>query len=135
MCTVPQVASGAHKYNAVADGYLKPHFAKPVDYALALTERSGLKMINLSKQTVLKNLSIALEKTRWGLSISQPEVSEKTGITQAQLSNYEHGKALPSIMSIIALADLYDVSIDYLLGRCQNRFAHKTFRPLQYKHD
>lgn len=56
------------------------------------------------------------------------ELREKKGFTQKQLaealylsktavSQYENGTHTPSIETLIKLADIFDVSIDYLLGR------------------
>lgn len=56
------------------------------------------------------------------------ELREKKGITQKQLaealylsktavSQYENGTHTPSLETIINIADIFDVSIDYLLGR------------------
>lgn len=89
----------------------------------------------MDKKTLTKNLSITLYQTRWGLSLRQPFVAEETGITQQQLSAYEKGRAVPSMLSLIAIADIYDISIDYLVGRCQNSRAHKTTKTFKYKED
>ena len=35
----------------------------------------------------------------------------------------------------IALADCFDVSLDYLVGRCQNSKAHKTTKTFTYKEE
>jgi len=72
---------------------------------------------------------------KMGYGFTQHEIARRTGLTQAQLSNYENGKTLPSMSAIIAIADLLDVSIDYMLGRCQNREAHKTTRTIKYLED
>lgn len=93
-------------------------------------------MIKVNKKEVIKNIKAFLEYQRkFGYDFSQPDIAKETGLTQSQLSNYEAGKMLPSLLAIIALADLYDVSIDYLVGRCQNREAHKTIRMTKYKED
>lgn len=39
------------------------------------------------------------------------------GIDQKTLSNYENGKTQPDARALIALADFFHVSIDYLVGR------------------
>jgi transcriptional regulator with XRE-family HTH domain len=89
-----------------------------------------------SRDEIQRIVSLWLYQTRFGLALQQTFVAEETGITRPQLSNYEKGKALPGLMSIIALADLYDVSIDFLVGRSENKFAHKTKRePFGYKED
>lgn len=89
----------------------------------------------MDKQTISKNLSISLYQTRWGLTLKQPYVAEATNITQQQLSAYEKGEILPSLPSLVALADLYDVSLDYLVGRCDNSKAHKTRKEFKYKEE
>lgn len=46
---------------------------------------------------------------------------------------FEQGKALPSLLNAIALADMFDVSLDYLVGRCDNSKAHKTKKVWRYR--
>lgn len=88
-----------------------------------------------NREEILKNVSITLYQTRWGQNLGQPDIAEDAGITQQQLSAYEKGIMLPSLLSLVALADVYDVSLDYLVGRCDNSKAHKTTRNLRYKED
>ena len=40
-----------------------------------------------------------------------------TGIEQALLSKYESGKRIPPTETLIILADYYNVSMDYIMGR------------------
>ena len=49
--------------------------------------------------------------------VNQKELAELLNITQTQVSYYEKGKAVPPFHSLIALADYFSVSIDYLVGR------------------
>ncbi|WP_282937564.1 helix-turn-helix transcriptional regulator [Paenibacillus sp. RC67] len=49
--------------------------------------------------------------------ISQYELAEHLKFTRAQLANYEQGKREPDFETLITLANYFDVSIDYLLGR------------------
>lgn len=53
--------------------------------------------------------------------LRQTDVAEATGIAQRTLSNYETGKTNPDSFALIRLADFFDVSIDYLLGRTNLR--------------
>lgn len=59
-----------------------------------------------------ENLQIARERAGY----TQTEVAKRTNISQPQLSRYESGVSSPSIDTIRALALLYKVSADYLLG-------------------
>lgn len=60
-----------------------------------------------------KRLKNAREKKNW----SQLYVAKKVGITNAVLSNYERDYRDPDTETLKKLAELYDVSVDYLLGR------------------
>lgn len=61
----------------------------------------------------LKNL----RKTRM---IPQKDIAEYLGISVSAYQYYEAGKNEPSIARLIMLADLFNVSIDYLVGRAEN---------------
>ncbi len=47
----------------------------------------------------------------------QIDVAKKLNMSQQQYQKYESGNVTPSITILVAIADLYSVSIDYLLGR------------------
>lgn len=93
-------------------------------------------MIKFDRENVTKNISTFLQYQRKaGYGFFQTDIAKETGISQHQLSEYEHGKSIPSLPAIIALADMFDVSIDYLVGRCQNSKAHKTIKVTKYRED
>lgn len=58
---------------------------------------------------------LRIERAR--LKLTQAQVAEKTGITAAALCRYEQGERTPTLQSLGAIAEFYDVSIDYLVGR------------------
>lgn len=58
-----------------------------------------------------------LKKLRKENGLTQLSLQMKTGIEQALLSKYETGDRIPPTETLIILADFYNVSIDYLLGR------------------
>lgn len=49
--------------------------------------------------------------------LRQSDVAKATAIDQRTLSNYGTGKTNPDSYALIRLADFFDVSIDYLVGR------------------
>ena len=49
--------------------------------------------------------------------LRQSDLARATGIDQRTISNYETGKTSPDAYALIKLADFFDVSIDYLVGR------------------
>jgi len=68
--------------------------------------------------TVLKKLRLQKKKT-------QLAVQMETGIEQALLSKYEGGKRIPPTETLIALADYYNVSMDYIMGRTDKPEVNK----------
>ena len=52
-------------------------------------------------------------------NMTQRQVAEALNIKQPSYIRYEKGVAEPSLESLVLLADLFDVSIDYLLGRVE----------------
>ena len=64
----------------------------------------------------LKNLGARLSELRKKSGLSQRQAAEKLGISPAPLSAYELGKKLPPLETLAAMAELYDVSLDYLCG-------------------
>ena len=49
--------------------------------------------------------------------LTQRDVARHLGISQPAYTRYENGKSEPTIENLIKLADLFDVSIDFLCGR------------------
>ena len=50
-------------------------------------------------------------------NMTQRQMAEHLGIAQPSYIRYENGSAEPSLDALVKLADLFDVSVDYLLGR------------------
>ena len=48
--------------------------------------------------------------------MTQEMLADTLGVTFASVSKWERGVAIPDIILIIQMADLFDVSVDYLLG-------------------
>ena len=46
---------------------------------------------------------------------SQGELAEKVGADPAQISRYENGRITPSADAVVRIAEVFDVSTDYLL--------------------
>ena len=69
------------------------------------------------------NRAIA-ERLRWLREVnekSQQVVADTCGIHQTTLGEYERGLCMPSPEVLRTLADYYGVSLDYLLGRTEER--------------
>ncbi len=53
-------------------------------------------------------------------NITAYRLSKDTGISDSMLARWKSGERLPSLENAEALADYFDVSIDYLVGRTDN---------------
>lgn len=53
-------------------------------------------------------------------SILQKDIAEQVGVSLRSYQRYEYGDRQPTADILIALADYFDVSIDYLVGRSDN---------------
>ena len=69
-----------------------------------------------------------LIKLREKNNFSQSFVARQIGVTPALISAYEKQERKPSLDKLIALADIYHVSTDYLLGRTYNDDSSKTIQ-------
>lgn len=51
--------------------------------------------------------------------LSQTQLAQKLGITQRKLSYLESGQSEPDMETLCRMADFFDVTTDYLLGRTE----------------
>lgn len=86
-----------------------------IDYLVNLTNVNNLivnnRPINLTK------IGNNLMHIRQIANLSQLQIAESIGINQSTWWGYEHGKTLITLTSLIALAQKYNYSIDWILGR------------------
>ena len=66
----------------------------------------------------MKLIGKRLSSLRESLSLSQAKLAELLGITQSSLNRYENGQSTPSVDLLRKYADFFDVSMDYIFGRC-----------------
>ena len=66
-------------------------------------------------------LSERLKQCRKNKGYTQAQVAIYCDITEKAYQNYELKTRLPKIDVLIRLADLYSVSLDYLVGRSDNK--------------
>ena len=63
------------------------------------------------------NFSERLQMIRKKKGMTQVIVAKKVHITERQYQRYEAGENEPTLSVLLRLADLFDVSLDYLAGR------------------
>jgi len=58
-----------------------------------------------------------LKEVRMKKGVTQDELCADTELSQSAISNWELGNKKPSMDALITLADYFDVTIDWLVGR------------------
>lgn len=61
-----------------------------------------------------------IKAIRLKLNYTQVYVQMQTGIEQSLISKYETGERIPPTETLMLLADFYNTSMDYLMGRTEN---------------
>ena len=60
-----------------------------------------------------------IKELRLEKGLSQRELATKTGIKQANISRWEAGIVIPNVLDVWVLAEFFDCSIDYIVGKEQ----------------
>ncbi len=64
-----------------------------------------------------KFFSLRLKELRTSRNLTLQQLGENIGSTKATMGNLENSNKQPSLQMVVALADYFDVSLDYLVGR------------------
>ena len=62
-------------------------------------------------------LGARLKKLRKAKKLTQQDLASKINVTHVSISGYESGRRSPDTDTLQKIADYFDVSVDYLLGR------------------
>lgn len=65
----------------------------------------------------MKILATRLKELREDRRIYQREMAELLGLSMRGYQGYETDQSEPKLATLVAIADYFDVSIDYLVGR------------------
>lgn len=65
-------------------------------------------------------MKLRLAELRKAKNLSQKQLAATLHLSETGIQNYENGRRKPACDILIALADFFDVSIDYLVGRTDN---------------
>lgn len=65
-----------------------------------------------------------IKMLRKELHMSQPAVAAEIGISFRGYQDMELG-SFPRYEKLLRIANYYDVSVDWLMGRTENRYAHR----------
>lgn len=72
----------------------------------------------------MSTFSERLKELRKNKKLTQKSLAEAIGMSETGVQNYELEIRIPNAKTIILLADFFDVSTDYLLGRSDDPARH-----------
>lgn len=78
-------------------------------------------MDNINKEQLAVMIGRRLRELRTAKTdVGQSEIAEELGLKKQTISGYENGRFIPDITILIAFAEKYSCSVDYLLGLDDN---------------
>lgn len=67
-----------------------------------------------------------LTELRKSNNVTQKQLADNLNLSEVAIQNYERERRKPTFDILIAIADYFDVSLDYLVGRTDNPNSHKS---------
>lgn len=67
--------------------------------------------------TMKVNIGKSLKELRKLNGLTQQQVADRLGISRVNYTRYETGASNPDYETLLALANFFDVSLDYIFGR------------------
>lgn len=67
--------------------------------------------------------------------IKQKQLSDSIGVSEGNISDWKSGRSSPSIEVLPKIANFFDCSVDYLIGRTDNQQAHVQDNDLTNNHE
>jgi len=98
---------------------LANYYKTTLDYVLGLSNKRILVDTPLFVDWNI--ISERLCELRCLSKLTEKELSNKIGFAQTTYSQYETGKRRPTTMKLLSIAQYYNVSIDYIVGRTNNK--------------
>ena len=68
--------------------------------------------------------NLRLKDLRKKSKITQKELSSNIGLSERNYQSLEYGNIKPSYDTLLKLADYFDISLDYLVGRSDDPTRH-----------
>ena len=66
---------------------------------------------------------LRIQELRLSANLTQKELAQKIGVKNYTIANWEQNRTEPSIKDLLDVADFFECSVDYLLGR-ENDFGN-----------
>lgn len=68
----------------------------------------------------MMSLPESLKRFRKEFKVTQKQAAQGADVAERLYQKYEYGEVIPSVNVVLSLADFFNVSTDYLLGRTDN---------------
>lgn len=97
---------------------LANYYNVSIDYLLGISDK------NIKSKSLKINYKILCQRLfelRKENKLTQATLGKKIGFTQTAYYNYESGKSIPRTFKLYYIAQFYNVSFDYLVGRSDIR--------------
>lgn len=69
----------------------------------------------------MSNFSSRMKELRKERKMTQQELADVFSVRVRTYQGYEYGESYPEVAKLITIADYFDVSLDYLVGRSDMR--------------
>lgn len=72
---------------------------------------------------------------RQARGLSQVDLGKRLNVSKQSISNWENDNIMPSVETLVQMADFFSVSTDYLLGRTDKQYLDVSgLNPTQITH-
>lgn len=68
---------------------------------------------------MMKIFQQRLREMRVMCHLTQRDIADRLGISQPSYIRYENGTSEPTLENLVKIAEIFDVSTDYLLGKSE----------------
>ncbi len=75
-------------------------------------------------KTYSKIFGVRIKLLRKEQKLRQHDIAEKLNLSRQAISKYERGEREPGLDVLMKMAEYFDVSLDYLFGRTDNRLVN-----------
>lgn len=120
---IRQIEEGVYKPNDIELIALSSAIKVPEKYICdrlfsSMNNENYRKFLKLNQEYYLeKNNTSRLKKIRKNKKLTRTDLADKTDISMSMIESIEAGRREAGIKTLIKLADYFNVSIDYLVGR------------------
>lgn len=92
----------------------------------SMSKFSTMMVLNKEVQTMEESLGQRIARLRKSKGLTQEELGDKVGISSQAVSKWETDASVPDIMLLVKIANIFDITVDELLGNERIRETPKV---------